>query len=501
MPAREENEILGDWRVVKGTHYHLVYTIWLLLCQKVPRVAFYQGNDLTARIAPPPVPTLDASAVSVALHVEQAEEDVWVQLKSSDDAWPPKALIQKVLTNFLFNALKSEHEGRAWSVRVVSPGPVRRGEVQEFVNNPGQHPVLVSELNGVVEGVHKALQEQERDVVSVPGLWLRALSILAQLAQDAPAYLEQFKTEIALELAYALPDRRAVDQTFLSLLGALEEDAALGPANARWYDAEWLSEKATLPLLLHGLLDTDPVAACSQQVQDVLPASGWRAERFAQRTSLSNALQQFLANDATLFVLVGRSGTGKSWALADWSVRVLHDRMRVLLPGSDLDVERRLPGLVARRLSRFTSAEWRDEQILRRLQAAALVQGQGPLVIILDDVQPSSGDVEAFRRDLKRLVEECRATGAKLVLSCQEQIWLLRHLHDEVPPAELFTQQTPGGERKPYSHLLTGLTTPEYLQVLRQNFAERNGEQRDSSTNCATRFTLRYATRTCWRAI
>lgn len=479
MPTREENEILGDWRVVKGTHYHLVYTIWLLLCQKVPRVAFYQGNDLTARIVPPPVLTQDASAVSAALHVEQAEEDVWVQLKSSDAAWPTSTLIQNLLTNFLYNALNSENQGRVWSARLVSPGPVRKEDVQEFVNNPGQYPDLSSELNRVVDKVYASLQGKQSSTISVDGLRLRAFSILTQLAQDAPAYLEQIKTEIALELAYTFPDRRVVDQTFLSLLGALEEDAAFGPANARWYDAEWLSEKAGLPLLSRGLLDTDPVAACSQQVQDALPASGWRAEQFAQRTSLSNALQQFLANDATLFVLVGRSGTGKSWALADWSGRVLHGRLRVLLPGSDLDVERRLPGLVANRLSHFTSADWRDEQLIRRLQSASLVHGQGPLVIILDDVQPSSGDVEEFRRDLKRLVEECRAIGAKLVLSCQEQVWLLRRLHDEVSPAELFTQQTPGGERKPYSYLLTDLTTPEYLQVLRQNFAERNGGNKD----------------------
>jgi len=31
-------EIVGDWNNLKGTEYHLVYALWLLVCQRAPRV-------------------------------------------------------------------------------------------------------------------------------------------------------------------------------------------------------------------------------------------------------------------------------------------------------------------------------------------------------------------------------------------------------------------------------------------------------------------------------
>ena len=44
-----DREILGDWSNLKGTDYHLVYAIWLVLCAGVSEVAFYRGNDLLVR--------------------------------------------------------------------------------------------------------------------------------------------------------------------------------------------------------------------------------------------------------------------------------------------------------------------------------------------------------------------------------------------------------------------------------------------------------------------
>ena len=54
-----DREILGDWSNLKGTDYHLVYAIWLVLCAGVSEVAFYRGNDLLVRpIVPPPSPSV-----------------------------------------------------------------------------------------------------------------------------------------------------------------------------------------------------------------------------------------------------------------------------------------------------------------------------------------------------------------------------------------------------------------------------------------------------------
>lgn len=39
-----EQEALGDWNNLKGTRYHLVYALWLLLCERVAEVRFYDES-------------------------------------------------------------------------------------------------------------------------------------------------------------------------------------------------------------------------------------------------------------------------------------------------------------------------------------------------------------------------------------------------------------------------------------------------------------------------
>ncbi len=73
MPSPLDNEIRGDWNNLKGTEYHLVYVLWLLLCQNARSVAFYRGNDLLANPAPPP--TLEEPSTFVpAVRVQDSEE-------------------------------------------------------------------------------------------------------------------------------------------------------------------------------------------------------------------------------------------------------------------------------------------------------------------------------------------------------------------------------------------------------------------------------------------
>jgi len=46
----------GDASGIKGTEYHLLYALWLLLRGGADRISFYEGNDLLARpIAPPKI--------------------------------------------------------------------------------------------------------------------------------------------------------------------------------------------------------------------------------------------------------------------------------------------------------------------------------------------------------------------------------------------------------------------------------------------------------------
>lgn len=55
MPSLSEAEIRGDWNNIKGTEYHFVYALWLLIRAGAASVAFYRGNDLLATPSKPPV--------------------------------------------------------------------------------------------------------------------------------------------------------------------------------------------------------------------------------------------------------------------------------------------------------------------------------------------------------------------------------------------------------------------------------------------------------------
>jgi hypothetical protein len=133
------------------------------------------------------------------------------------------------------------------------------------------------------------------------------------------------------------------------------------------------------------------------------------------------------------------SGTGKSWAVADWTTRVLHGRVRLLIPGADLDrADRRtLAQLVALRLRPFNSAPVSDEDVLAKLRAVALIEGKGPLVIVVDDLMPT-GDIMVFRRDLSQLAAQCRSAGMKLVLTCQTHVWDFYRLGQGILPGDIY---------------------------------------------------------------
>ncbi len=67
--------------------------------------------------------------------------------------------------------------------------------------------------------------------------------------------------------------------------------------------------------------------------------------------------------------------------------------MRLFLPATALDHHRDLPALVAESLRSQTSADVGNEKLLRRFQGASRVKGQGPGVIIVDDLHVRSTDV------------------------------------------------------------------------------------------------------------
>ncbi len=81
LPSTLISESRGDRSNFKGTHYHLIYTLWALIRGDVSSVAFYQGNDLLARPIRPPQETTEK--LLLPLHAQQGGLDVWIQLKST----------------------------------------------------------------------------------------------------------------------------------------------------------------------------------------------------------------------------------------------------------------------------------------------------------------------------------------------------------------------------------------------------------------------------------
>ncbi len=491
MLAPLDDEIRGDWNNLKGTEYHLVYVLWLLLCRNARSVAFYRGNDLLADPAPPLAPE-ETSKLVPAIHVQDPEEDEWIQLKATRDPWTVTALLdENLLFNFMLNALSSEVGGRAWRTCLVTQGEIRKEAIENFADDPESYRDLNSKLNVILDNTQRRLQQEGWQQVDQSRLRFIALKILRQLAQEEPLSLRQMKAEIDLQLAYRYLVPGLVQQVWNNLLGALLRDSARGPTIARVYDNAWLDEVAGTPLKPLLPFDSDPASACDQAVRAVYnsPSFQWEARRCTTRTRVENELQHFLQGPEIVFVLLGMSGAGKSWVVADWMGRVRQGHARLLIPGSDLDHadQRVLSRLVAQRLRIFTSAPITDEDLLARLRAFARLKGKGPLVLVIDDLQPT-GDISVFRRDLGKLVEQCRVAGIKLILTTQTHIWEFHRLGQEILPSDIYQldPEVPQGGKEggtrvqlqsPYSLILPDFTPEEQDMALLQRLTPEEGRR------------------------
>lgn len=442
--AALSKDALGDYGGLKGTEYHLLYALWLLLRGGADRVSFYQGNDLLARpIAPPKMEESD-DALPVPLHAEESSEDVWIQLKSTESTWPPSGFLpantkdDNLLKNFLCNAVRSESEGRSWRVELGTQGYVKKKELEDFLSRPDDYSDLNKHLREIIDRAQTHLKKEGFLPSQYADNNLLKLStiILSQLARGKPISRERLLAEIELELAYACYDRDLAAQVLRALLGALLSDVSALPVSGRAYDLNWINQVAGFVVKTRALFDTDPVSSCTHANTKSEPRD-WNSKYFASRTRLERALDQFLLAPQTLFVLVGRSGSGKSWSVTDWAARVLSERMRLFLPTTALDHNRELSALVAEALRSQTYADIVNEKLLRRFQGASRVDGQGPGVIIVDDLQVGSTDV-TLASDLASLVKQCRDYDIKLVFTCQEQIWERHQLWKRISPDELY---------------------------------------------------------------
>jgi hypothetical protein len=131
------SEARGDASNLKGTDYHLLYALWLLLSNKVESVHFFQGNDLLAQPAPPPLPQSEASLSTSVVACVANQEDVWIQLKCTATPWTRSQLLDdNLLDNFVCNTFLSGLKGRSWTVTLATTSEIRREDVLRFSDTP-----------------------------------------------------------------------------------------------------------------------------------------------------------------------------------------------------------------------------------------------------------------------------------------------------------------------------------------------------------------------------
>lgn len=468
MPGLLDDEIRGDWNNLKGTAYHLAYALWLLLPGRAAGVSFYRGNDLFARPIAPPTPSTVGTVPPVAVHQEGPDEDIWIQLKATEDYWTLGALLDPILlANFICNALESERRGRRWRIWLITQGNIDHRGLDEFIADPASRSRLRDHPAAIATKVRDRWAAAAQGPLDEARLAAATAAVLRQLAETRPVQLAALRAEVENHLLGVYPDRETARRIASTLLGAMLDDAAAGPGRTPVYDAAWLDHASGHALGPGPRLPSDPVGACAEVSRRAMPRD-WQVPRHARRPRLERALVRYLRSPETLFVLLGVSGVGKSWAVAAATQEVLAGRLPLLLAGTALDERPNLAALVGAPLRRLSPAGWTDEVILRRLTAAAVDAGRGPLVVIVNGLlPPNAGEEARAGRYLATLTGECRDTGVKLMITCQRSVWELHRLSRAIPTDRIFQAEAePGQAREDYSFLLDVLTPEEQADML-----------------------------------
>jgi len=194
---------LGDWSGIKGTHYHLLYALYLLVCERVPQLWFYRGSDLLAQPAsPPPEGSREAS-----IGVDRDDRQVWVQLKNTNQRWARQALIRDVLPNLAIAALSSEDEGRAWHAELVTPGDIATKDLRKFIDQAEDFPRLNSCLEEAVGAVATS-RDNPPSAADTERVRAICMDVLAQIAGCRRRSLDYLREALETRPESALSDSR-----------------------------------------------------------------------------------------------------------------------------------------------------------------------------------------------------------------------------------------------------------------------------------------------------
>lgn len=451
MSSHSINEIIGDWNNLKGTHYHLIFALSLILTRQ-SSVEFYKGNDLFAyslttislesMVTVPPLPdeslTSD-SASPVSLYSPSSGEDWWIQLKSTKSKWTMTQLLKEnLLINFIYNAFESGKRGHKWRAWLVTQGEIDSDKILKFIATPTDYPELNKRFNEIIDEAYTQIIKNDPSLKDFRHeIYRIACLILEQISETEPVPLAVMQLQIEKELALAFPDRESINQICKSLLGAMIEDSAAGPDAAKVYNSDWVNLTVQRPVIRQDLLDKSVSSACDAAVQRAASLIGYDSDLVVPREAFANSFSRYLASDKTCYVLLGTNGVGKSWMSTYAAISMLKNQSRLLIRGIAFNGEKKLEDLVADELRKYSSANWSNSQFLQKLMAAPRKEDQPSFVIILDDLSPV-GNVEKYCNNLEQLVRDCKEAGAKLVVTCQLHIWNFLRLGKYLAQTDVF---------------------------------------------------------------
>lgn len=442
MPSQSQSEVIGDWNNLKGTHYHLLYALWLIICNRAASVECYRGNDLLAFPLPiivPPLPADDLDEIPpISLHSTIDKGDLWIQLKSTSSKWTLSDLLEEnLLINFIHNGLTSERNGRDWKAMLISQGQIDAGKLRDFIDSPAKYKNLNKSLDKIIDRVCQDLSKSETPSESRSQISKIAFEVLRNFLEYEPVPFKVLKAEIHAQLILNLFDEKVAGQVENQLIGAMLEDSAGGPSASHSYNAEWVNRITQIQVVRDDLLDKGVGLACNLAAQRYTSQVKFAPEYFARRVLLETAFDRFLYSKQTCFVLVGLSGTGKTWISSDIALTILRDRPRILVSGNELGSARKLENIVASELKRYSTANWTDELFLKKFRGAEYAGEQFRPILIIDNLVITD-DVETYRHNLARIITECRDAGIKLVLTCQSDIWNFLQPGKYIDPEKIF---------------------------------------------------------------
>ncbi|MBA4020178.1 MAG: hypothetical protein C0483_23705, partial [Pirellula sp.] len=414
-------EARGDASNFKGTDYHLLYSIWLMLTKQVRSVHFFEGNDVLAK---PCVPTKcnseDTSAALVACSNDDTDE--WIQLKCTAAVWTRSELLDgHLLVNFICNSYLSDSRKRAWRVRLATTAEIQSPEIIEFVENPTAFPSLEKKARAIVESAFATLSNTLGSGPTKELIFDRLLAVLRAMAECRPISRREIYAESLAELAYLFTDRQIAYQALNQLVGRMLQDAGSNGQEPRVYDQEWLASTTGRGAAASLPFDESAASGCDAQVRARFPI-GFTRERLVQRQAGLRQIDDFVKSPDSIFILSGRSGTGKSWLVTDWAHSTAHGRARLLVPGRMVIPGTSLIQLIAGEMRSLTSSVNDDLTLFHRIVKPAGFPTFGPLVLVLDDVRADFSRRSEFVAQLSQLVEDGQKYGIKFLITCQSDV-------------------------------------------------------------------------------